>query len=82
MDDRSLSSYPTWERYTVLSHVISNLTIRDRRIIFQTARTSADSSPNLFFPSYGFTLSEFAVMHTLGETRRRPCKRKKEGRDY
>lgn len=73
--ERDLLTYPTWERYTVLSHCISKLTIRDRRFIFQTARTIPSVSPDLFFPKYGFTLAEFAVWHTLKEGRRQHSKK-------
>ena len=69
--ERDLLTYPTWERYVVLSHVISNLSIRDRRSIFLLARSEPKASPNLFFPHFGFTLSEFALFYMLSEARRR-----------
>jgi hypothetical protein len=69
--ERDLITYPTWERYTILSDVISKLTIRERRKIFQLARMGDNSfSPNVFFPEFGFTLSEFAVWYTLGDKQR------------
>ena len=68
--ERQLLTYPTWERYTVLSHVISHLSIRDRRLLFHMARSHGGTEAELFFPAYGFTLSEFAVWYTLGDTRR------------
>lgn len=69
-DPTTLLTYPTWERYTVLSHVITRLSVRDRRAIFQLARAWPGASPDLFFPGYGITLSEFAVWYTLGEPRK------------
>jgi hypothetical protein len=72
--ERQLITYPTWERYTVLAHVISSLTIRDRRKIFQLTR-STSFVPDLFFPNYGFTLAEFAVWNTLGVSRRNTHKK-------
>lgn len=71
MEERDLLTYPTWERYTILSHIIARLTVRDRRHIFQLVRRTEDVSPDVFFPAYGFTLSEFAVWHILGDTRRK-----------
>lgn len=64
---------PTWERYQVLSHVVSGLHIRDRRTLFYLARTEAPAERpgDLFFPRFGFTLSEFAVWYTLGDARRK-----------
>lgn len=70
MEERDLLTYPTWERYTILSHAIAHLSVRDRRHIFQLVRRADDLTPDLFFPQYGFTLSEFAVWHILGDTRR------------
>ena len=66
-----LLTYPTWERYTVLSSCINRLSIRERRRVFQHARTIDGDCSNVFFPEFGFTLSEFAVWYTLGEQRRR-----------
>jgi hypothetical protein len=64
-------TYPTWERYTVLAHVIFNLSIRDRRRIFQIARSVSTDWSNVLLPEYGFTLSEFAVWYTLCDQRQR-----------
>lgn len=75
-----LITYPTWERYNVLAHVITELTIKERRQIFQLSRAVRPYfSPDLFFPQYGFSLGEFAVWYTLGDHRKkvRPCKKKK-----
>ena len=69
--ERALLTYPTWERYTILAHVIMNLSIRDRRQIFQLTRGASAATPDLFFPEYGFTLAEFAVWYTLGDTHRK-----------
>lgn len=77
--EHHLLTYPTWERYTVLSHVISNLSIRDRRQIFMLARnTPTCFSTELFFPHFGFTLAEFAVWYTLGDNRRKVRKKNSE----
>ena len=71
MRRHDLITYPTWQRYTVLSHAIARLSIRDRRRIFQLARAREAQWDRVFFPEYGFTLSEFAVWYTLGDHRRR-----------
>ena len=62
---------PTWERYTVLSVCIGNLSVKDRRRIFQIARSTEYDWEHLFMPHYGFTLSEFAVWYVLFDQRRR-----------
>lgn len=72
--ERDLITYPTWEKYTVLAHTIANLSIKDRRHIFQLARNSKHVCPDLLFPAFGFTLSEFAVWYTLGDSRRKSRK--------
>lgn len=70
--EHNLLTYPTWEKYTVLAKVISSLSIRDRRQIFQICRqNSAAFCCDLFLPQFGFTVGEFAVWHTLGENRRK-----------
>ena len=71
MERRHLITYPTWERYTVLADVISKLSVRDRRRIFQIARNVDGNWDNIFIPEFGMTLSEFAVWYTLGEHRKR-----------
>ena len=68
--ERDLLTYPTWVRYTVLANNLSRLSIKDRRHIFQSVRKD-EVSPDIFFPKYGFTLSEFAVWHVLGDSRRK-----------
>jgi len=71
MIERQLITYPTWERYTVLSHAVFTLSIKDRRHIFQLSR-DLGSGQDMFFPQYGIMFSEFAVWYTLGENRRKP----------
>ena len=70
MSERDLITYPTWERYTVLSHVVATLTIKERRKIFQLVKNVSDHQ-HVFLPHYGFTFAEFAVWYTLGENKRR-----------
>lgn len=67
MEERSLATYPTWERYVVLAHAVMNLSIRDRRHLFQLACTATSET---FFPHFGFTLAEFATWYVLGDKRR------------
>ena len=71
MEERALLTYPTGARYTTLSRVITNLSVRDRRHIFHLIRHAEPLTPDIFFPVYGITLSEFAVWHVLGDTRRK-----------
>lgn len=68
----------TWERYVVLSHVISLLSIKDRRHIFGTIKDmNQNEITDYFFPNHGFTLSEFAVFHFISDNRKRTLIRKK-----
>ena len=69
--ERTLLTYPTWERYTVLAHAIAGLTVRDRRAIFQLVRRVETPTSDLFFPAYGFTFGEFAVWSMLGDGRKK-----------
>lgn len=81
MHEHDLITYPTWEKYLVVSNVISNLSIKNRRQIFQLTRSSVSCTPDLFFPEFGFTLSEFAVWYTLGDYRRKNRKRQNVAAD-
>lgn len=77
-----LLTYPTWERYTILAHVIHGLGVRERRHLFQVARRFTGRDGDVFLPAYGFTLSEFAVWYVLDDSRRRPKKKSaREGND-
>ena len=69
--ERKLLTWPTWERYTVLAHVVGTLSVRERRNLFQLIRSHADPQPDLFFPNYGFSLGEFATWHILNDRRRK-----------
>ena len=70
MRQRDLVTYPTWERYVVLSHVVSHMALRDRRAIIHSVRSNAAYSvPDAFFPNLGLTLAEFAVWYAIGEPR-------------
>lgn len=67
-----LITYPTWKRYLVLAHVVSELGVKERRQAFMLCR-NAKQSPNasdVFMPHFGFTVSEFAVWHTLATDRK------------
>ena len=78
MHDHALLTYATWERYTVLAHAVAHLGVRERRGLFLLARGAAPApDPDLFFPAYGMTLSEFAVWHTIGT----PARRRRGGKD-
>ena len=69
--EHELITYPTWEKYAVLAHEIGGLSTRDRRQVFQLIRSLRQPCGDVFFPAFGFTLSEFAVWYTLGDSRRR-----------
>ena len=65
--------YPTWKKYMVISQVINNLRVRDKRLLFQRMRNEEGITHNTLFPEYGFTAGEFATWHVLSDT----CRRKK-----
>ena len=79
MRQRDLVTYPTWERYVVLSHVVAHMGLRDRRAIIHSVRNNAAYSvPDAFFPNIGLTLAEFAVWYAIGEPRTKLSRRKKD----
>lgn len=74
MEVQELLTYPTWERYTVLSQAIRHLSLAERRTILNNVRSlpspmedqssSITALGDLFLPRRGFTVSEFSVWHT------------------
>jgi hypothetical protein len=55
------------ERNQVLQRYISNLRVRDKRLIFIYMEQHNSLSHNTFFPHYGFRAGEFAVNYILGD---------------
>lgn len=70
-------TYPTWKKYKVLHTCISNLRVRDKRTIFNIMRNDENVSHDTFFPMFGFTGGEFAVMHMLSDGGRRKVRNKR-----
>ena len=60
----------TWTKYMVLSKIIENLRVKDKRALFHIMRT-VPVTENSFFPHYGFTAGEFSVWHVLSESSRK-----------
>lgn len=61
---------PTWVKYSVLSNHISSLDAKSRRKLFLRLRNCEQATPDVFFPEYGFTFGEFAVLYILSEHRK------------
>lgn len=78
-EHKSLITYPTFEKYIVISCVVEKLRVKDKRQLFHIMRKNLDTlHHNSFFPAYGITAGEFAVWQILMETkkvRRRPLPR-------
>lgn len=72
--ERNFITYPTWQKYMVLSCFIEALRVREKRHIFQVMRRSHALTHDTFFPQYGITAGEFAVWQVLAESRK--CRRK------
>ena len=60
----------TWTKYIVLSKMVENLRVKDKRALFHVMRTS-EVDENSFFPNYGFTAGEFSLWHVLSESNRK-----------
>ena len=74
MIEKNLTQTSTWERYIVLSHVISLLSIKERRQIFSTLKEIVEDE-DVFFPHHGFSFCEFSVFHFICEKRKRKLSR-------
>jgi hypothetical protein len=73
MDDNKELTFPVWKRYIYTSKVVSNLSVKQRRDIFNTVRKIADT--NVFFPKHGITFSEFAIWYILDDTEKKNKKK-------
>jgi hypothetical protein len=70
-DERSFITYPTWEKYMILSCFIETLRVKEKRQLFHTMRRyGQELDHNCFFPQYGITAGEFAVWQVLSESRK------------
>lgn len=71
--EQSLVTFPTWEKYIVISNTIENLRVKDKRFIFHTLRKHPEAKyrimvfVNVF---YGSNPSNFAFFngHDVEET--------------
>jgi hypothetical protein len=61
----------TWSKYIVISYHVARLGMKDKRFLFSVLRNSTDVDENVFIPQLGITTGEFAVFHTLAQSRAR-----------
>ena len=79
--ERSLITYPTWEKYLVICNTIDSLRVKDKRLIFHTLRKTPQATKDYFFPSFGFTTSEFACWQILSDSRKNRSNKKNKEQD-
>lgn len=51
------------QKYLHLQEYVQGLKVKDVRTLFAYFRKLSDENPNILFPAYGITASEFAVMY-------------------
>jgi hypothetical protein len=56
----------TWEKYNVYFHIVENMTMKEKRVIFSILRKENVNHDTLL-PEFGMTAGEFCVMQTLNE---------------
>ena len=76
--EQSLLTFPTWEKYIVISNTIESLRVKDKRLIFHTLRKHPEATKDYFFPGFGFTTSEFACWQILTDGRKHRKKKRDE----
>lgn len=69
---QSYITYPTWQKYMIISQTIRTLQVKDKRGIFQTLRNEQDH--DTFFPHHGITAGTFCIWQVIGDNKR-PRKR-------
>lgn len=65
------NSYATFRKMKNMLKAISQLRIKDKRLLFVLMRSSPDLTVDTFFPVHGFTSGEFSVGHVLTENNRK-----------
>ena len=68
--ERNLITFPTWQKYLVISNTVESLKVKDKRLIFNILRKTPDVTKNYFFPCFGFTTAEFSCWQILSDTRK------------
>lgn len=68
--ETNLITFPTWEKYIVLSSTIENLRVKDKRFIFHTLRKTPNATKDHFFPHFGITTAEFSCWQILSDGRK------------
>lgn len=71
MDSKEYITYPTWQKYIVLSYFVERFRVKDKRLIFCTLRKTANIGDNHFIPQYGITIGEFATWTILIDSKSR-----------
>lgn len=51
------------DKYVAMQQYVQGLKVKDVRQLFAYFRKVTQDNPNIFFPVYGLTMSEFAVMY-------------------
>lgn len=65
--------HATWKKYLVLSHHVTSLSTKDKRIVHSLLKRS-DAKDTMFLPQYGITAGMFCTWQILRSTRRRTKK--------
>lgn len=80
MDAKDYITYPTWQKYLVLSSFVERLRVKDKRLIFCTLRKTENIGDDHFIPQYGITIGEFSTWSILIDTKNRKKKAGKEAK--
>ena len=59
---------PTFKKYNAVARTVSEIQIKQKRIIFQLLRANFDD--DAFFPRHGFTAGMFCTWQILCDTKR------------
>jgi hypothetical protein len=65
--------HATWKKYLVLSHHVTSLSTKDKRIVHSLLKRG-DAKDTMFLPQYGITAGMFCTWQILRSTRRRTKK--------
>lgn len=67
-------TFPTWQRNTIMNYQFTQMNAKNKRKFFTCLRDEIDTSnsicSNRYFPQFGVTVGDFAVMQQLLATTR------------
>ena len=76
INGKIIDNLPDMGKISVICNTIDSLRVKDKRLIFHTLRKTPNATKDYFFPTFGFTTSEFACWQILSDSRKNRSSKK------